>query len=182
MNYLKLVVIAVFMTISQASFAAIPTPTNRSVMWELTGATNASFTLSGTTPTTWAYGVSGKLGYTLSHGMQVVLGPTLSHAYAGGTWTFGMSAIAGVRLNSSFSDDIKNDFFVFLGARIGNIPGVVTTAAGGTTYATITGHFEAEFGKRFAIIDGVSYAPSVIFDAGDPVAFSVVPLQFSLLF
>lgn len=164
---------------------AAPTSSKSSAgsTWEVSGGTRANFSFSSFNPVAWNYSVSAKVGYMLPMaGMQIVLGPTFSHLFVpASTWVAALNVDVGIRLNSSFSSDIKDDFFLFLGAQITNIPGVVSTATT-TTNQTVGAFFEAELGKRFSITDSVTFAPSVTFLAGNSVQLAITPVQFSLLF
>ena len=157
-----------------AAPATAPVRSTSGTLWEL-GATAGSFNFTTFSPLTWQINVSGDVGYQFLAGIQAVLMPQIQVTPTSGLY----GTNVGIRLNHSFSENIKDDFFLFLGAFLG-----VTSVQ---TFPTITNtafsaKFVAHLGKRFMITESVAYRPFVGVGVGSAVNLDIVPLSFSFFF
>ncbi len=152
------------------AFAApAPVRSNSPTLWEL-GATAGAFSLTSFNPVAWQINVAGDVGYHFLAGMQAVLMPQVLITPAGGTYGTNI----GIRLNHSFTENIKDDFFLFAGAFLGG-----STVGGVSSFAA---RFVAHVGKRFLITESVTYRPFVGVGVGTSVTVDIVPLSFSFFF
>lgn len=164
-----------------AAFAA-PDKTDPSRnQWEVTGGAGGALNFTSVNPVLWNYAVTGTVGYHVANGFQVVLGPSVLHQWNGTQWTFDFAGDAGVRLNTSFTEKMANDWFVLAGARLG-VVSLVTLPSGATANGAFTARFLAQAGKRFAINENISYSPSVEVSVGNLIGFAIKPIQFSMFF